>query len=204
MPLVNKRPIGEGFLAVWYRDESTAQLLERLILSSREKSYYDKIAGQPRRRKEWLTWHVMVREFLGEDIRTDYDERKNPLLINHPGHISVSHSNDVVALYYQPARCGVDIEDCGRRFERVSERYISPEEWQLPGASRTNRFQALMWCLKEAAYKYAGQPGLDFLEGIRVTHIDIHASEAAILLSGEQKITLKYEFLQGHCLAYTI
>lgn len=204
MPFLDKQPVGNGFLALWRREESTMQLLDQLVLSPAEQSYYEQIAQQPKRRKEWLIWHILVRECLGNDVFTDYDAQGCPMLMNHPGYISVSHSNDIVALYWQPERCGVDIEDCGRNFARVAKRYISPEEWQLPGASDSNRFQALAWCAKETAYKYAGVAGLDFLRDIRITSIDTEKSELVIELSDGQVIPMKYGFPQGHCIAYTL
>ena len=196
--------MGDGFLAVWRRDESTEQLLSGLVLSPAEQAYYDTIAGHPRRRKEWLTWHMMVREFLGEDVYTDYGPQGEPVLCGHPGAISVSHSADFVVLYYQPERCGVDIEDCGRRFDQAAARYITEEEWQLPGANGNNRFQALMWCLKETAYKYAGRSGLDLLHDIRVTRIVPEHSEALAEIAGRIILRMRYEFLHDHCLTYTL
>jgi len=203
MPILFKRPVGDGFLAVWRREESTEQLLSGIVLSPAEQASYRQIAPYPKRRKEWLTWHRMIRDFLGPEVHADYDAEGRPVLIGHEGHISISHSNDFVVLYYSTGVCGVDIENCGRRFERVSDRYISPEEWMLPGASRNNRFQALMWCLKETAYKYARTQGLDFIRDIRITHIDIHASWTEVRIRGQEPLRLKYEFIQDHCLAYT-
>ncbi|MCD8185972.1 MAG: 4'-phosphopantetheinyl transferase superfamily protein [Rikenellaceae bacterium] len=204
MPLYNKCPVSEGFLALWRREESTEQLLGSLRLLAAELEYYHKIDRQSRRRKEWLTWHRMLRMFLGEEVHTDYDQSGAPILIDHPGYISVSHSTHWVALYYQPFPCGVDIEECGRNFDRVSDRYVASEEWNLPGASRNNRFQAVMWCLKETVYKFAAQPGLDLLRDIRVIALNPDRSRASVRLPNGKIVRLKYEFLQDHCLAYTL
>lgn len=205
MPLLNHIPIGKGFLAVWRREESTAQLLGRVALSPTEQAYYEKIAHQPRRRKEWLTWHGMIREGLGEHVSADYDASGQPVLVGHAGHISVSHTKDLVVLYYQPERCGVDIEEVERNFGRVSGRYISAEEWALPQADREDdRFLALMWCAKETAYKYAGKQGVDLLKDIRVTRIDTARSTVDVSMAGTGRILLKYRFFQQHCLAYTL
>lgn len=205
MPLVCKQPVGEGFVAVWRREESTAQLLDGLTLSESEQAHYEKIKNSPKRRKEWLTWRRMLRELLGADVWADYDAQGAPVLMNHRGYISVSHSQDYVALCWQPeTRCGVDIEDCERNFERVAERYIATEEWLLPGASRTNRFQALVWCAKETAYKFAAQPGLDLIRDICITDIDTHQNQLRIALPARPEIALRYQFLHGQCLVYTL
>jgi phosphopantetheinyl transferase len=203
VPLFKKIAVGEGFLAVWRREESTLQLLDGLTLSPAEQAYYEQIAHQPRRRKEWLTWHRMIREFLGADVSADYDPTGRPILVGHPGFITVSHARDWVALYWQPHPCGVDLEETGRNFDRVQARYISPAERALPEAMPDNRFYALVWCAKESAYKYAGIQGIDFLRDIQILHIDTATSELLVRICDLDPLPLKYLFFQEHCLVYT-
>ena len=203
MPLIRKTDISDGFLALWERDESTDQLLRRITLSEEEQAYYDTISVE-HRRQEWLTWHVMIRELIGPKVLTGYDGVGAPVLKNAPGHVSVSHSGPYVALYYRQERCGLDIENIERKYERVVPRYISPQERNLLKGDPDNRFFALMWSTKEAVYKYAGVRGLDFLDKIRVVAIDIDHALVSVSLSGETSFPLRYEFFKGHCLAYTL
>jgi phosphopantetheinyl transferase len=202
MPLIRHTPVEEGLLALWRLEESTGQLLSGWSLSPAEQAFYETIT-HPRRRNEWLAARRMIRQVLGPDASTDYDEKGRPVLVGRPGHISLSHSDETVALYYSSEPCGVDIERCTRRFDRASERYVSPAERNLPGAD-DNRFLPSMWCLKEAAYKWACTPGLDFIRDIRVEAHDLSAGTARIQLSDGRTILLRYEFFDGHCLAWTL
>lgn len=203
MPLIRKTEIGDGFLALWELEESAAELLGGLVLSADEQAYYERISAEHRRR-EWLAWHRMIRELVGEEVTADYDAAGAPVLTGDEGMISVSHSGPWVALYYRQRPCGVDIERLDRRFDRVAARYISPGEWALQGAESDERFRALMWSTKEAVYKYAGARGLGFLDHIRVTALDTTHALVSVSLRGEPPFPLRYEIRNGYCLVYTL
>lgn len=203
MPLILKKEVDNGFIALWERDESTEQLLHRIILSAEEQSYYQTITAEDRK-KEWLIWHIMIRELIGNDAYTAYDPAGAPVLSNHPGFISISHSRDYVVLYYASKRCGTDIEDCARQYVRVASRIVSEKERKLVEGDPDNRFWALMWCTKEAVYKFAGIAGIDFLKDIEVTGIDIPRSTIYVNLCGQTDLTLRYQFIKGQCLVYTV
>lgn len=203
MALVSKRKVPGGFIAVWMRDESSEQLLQRLELSPEETEYAGRITTE-HRRKEWLTWHVMLRELLGAGVTADYDESGAPVLRNHEGHISISHSGDYVVLYYNRQRCGIDIEDSGRDFGNVRSRVVTDAEAALAIGEPDNRFLSLVWCTKEAVYKYAGIRGLDYLKEIALTAIDIPGGMVTVRIRDEKTIRLRYEFIKGYCLVYTL
>ena len=89
-----------------------------------------------------------------------------PLLQGGP-HISVSHSRThaVVALCAD-APVGVDIETPRAQLARVAPRILSEQELAAYGATPEGLLQA--WTLKEALYKAALTPGLDFRRDIRL------------------------------------
>lgn len=196
MALLEIRTIGEARLALWRLDESVGALLEGLSLSPAEQAYDGRIA-HPRRRREWLAARRLLRAVLGPEVSTDYDPAGRPVLVGGGGHLSFSHTDELVALYHAPEPCGVDIERCDRPFERAAPRFASADERALPGASLP-----LIWCLKEAAYKYAHIPGLDFLRDLRVEALD--PSGARVALGGGRTVALGCEFFAGHCLAWTL
>ncbi len=175
--------------------------LSRLTLTPAEQAYCDAIT-HPSRRAEWLAWHALLRRTLGEGVSADYDDAGAPVLVGHPGRISVAHSRHFVVLYHRAERCGVDIEVLSRDFSRTADRFLSPAERSL-GAS-VDRFEALAWCAKEAVYKYAGRPGLDLLRDIRLVRLDPAAQELHAVLLEKEAVTLQYSFFEDHCLVYTV
>ena len=128
------------------------------------------------RRAERLSWRMMLRRVVGRSVTIKYSSQGAPLLseevvINncHYKYISVSHCRDMVAIMLSQQPCGVDIEQMGRDFGRVSSRYITAEERSL---SDNPRFEAAAWCVKEALYKMAHREGLDFRRDICTTAVD--------------------------------
>ena len=128
------------------------------------------------RRAERLSWRMMLRRVVSRSVAIEYSSQGAPLLseevvINscHYKYISVSHCRDMVAIMLSQQPCGVDIEQMGRDFERVSSRYITAEERRL---SDNPRFEAAVWCAKEALYKMAHSEGLDFRRDICITAVD--------------------------------
>ncbi|MCM1096153.1 MAG: 4'-phosphopantetheinyl transferase superfamily protein, partial [Terasakiella sp.] len=83
-----------------------------------------------------------------------------PVLEGSRLHISISHSARMAAVAIDPARrIGIDIEDLdrGRQIERVAPRVLSAAELE----SYTGRLLEA-WTLKEALYKIADDPGIDW------------------------------------------
>lgn len=128
------------------------------------------------RRAERLSWRMMLRRVVGRSVTIKYSSQGAPLLseevvINncYYKYISVSHCRDMVAIMLSQQPCGVDIEQMGRDFERVSGRYTTAEE---QGLSDSAAFNAVAWCAKEALYKMAHREGLDFRRDICITAVD--------------------------------
>ncbi len=203
MPLLERRETPHGFIAVWETTETTEVLRNALVLSPEETLYFRELSGE-KRRKEWLAWHGMIRHFLGEGITAGYHLTGAPRLLNHSGHISVSHSAPYVTLYYSPhTPCGIDIEDMRRDFSRVARRTVSDAEEVFREQLPEGLFLPLSWCVKEAAYKYAGIPGLDFQRDIRITDIT-HDEHIRVRLREREEIRIGYFLLHHYCLAYTL
>ena len=69
-------------------------------------------------------------------------------------------------------RCAVDIEPETRNFSRAVSRYLTPEEKSLSGDPF---WPGIVWCAKEALYKYSGRRELDFRRDLRVEQVDLAA-----------------------------
>ena len=95
-------------------------------------------------------------------------------------YISISHSRTHAALAVcSGAPVGIDIETQRAQLARVAPRVLSEAEMAVYGVSPEGLLQA--WTLKEALYKAALTPGLDFRRDIRLPlgHEKNEASVAA-------------------------
>ncbi|MDR2937299.1 MAG: 4'-phosphopantetheinyl transferase superfamily protein [Rikenellaceae bacterium] len=204
MPVVEQQHTAGGFWALWRTDETEEYLFGRFSKFTPVAAELQYLSGlrNPRRRCEWLAWHVMVRELLGTKVETAYSSDNTPLLKNHPGHISVSHTGDYVALYYSPLPCGIDLERTARDFSKAAPRFLSVAEKDV--LCNEDPFSlSLVWCAKEAAYKLARRPALDFSADIFLKALDRESRTMLIALSDGTEIPMAYRSLHGLTLVYT-
>lgn len=180
MPLILRQHTDGGELLLWRIDESEEELL-RLVTASDAAS-----AGHftnPVRRAEHLAWRAALRCVV-TDGEVEYDEVGAPRLADGRRFVGVSHSKGYAAVLVAARRCAVDIEVLGRDFSRSASRFVSEQEREF-SASAGERFEALVWCAKECAYKYSGRKELDLLGDIRIVGIDNENIRVAVAGLGD-------------------
>ena len=155
--------------------------------------------GTESRRREALMWRHIVHRELGSDAEIAYNDNGAPVLLNRPEHISVSHSADFVGVIVSEERCAIDIERLDRNFERVAERYIRPDERLL---SQDGRLAAILWCAKEALYKYADERGLDFLRDLKILSLDLEQGKISGQIKDYPPVMMHIEFHSGNAVVY--
>ncbi len=205
MPVVEQRHTADGFWALWRTDETEAALFERFskFAPSAAELHCLSSLKNPRRRCEWLAWHVMVRELLGPEVETTYAPDDAPLLKNHAGHISVSHTGDYVALYHSTKPCGIDLERADRDFSKAAPRFLSSAESEILGGDDPFSL-SLVWCAKEAAYKLARRPSFDFLADMFLKKVDRENQTILVALSDGTEIPMQYRSLHSLTLVHTL
>lgn len=121
-----------------------------------------------RRQRERHTVAALARHAISDSSTVCHTESGAPYIRNIEASISVSHSQFTAALAVgRPGiLLGVDIESAREQLRRVAPRVLSERELQIYGSSMDMLLAA--WTLKEAAYKAAGIPGLDFRLGIEL------------------------------------
>lgn len=184
--LIIEAPWPEGEAAAW----ATAE--ERAAAAA---------FGSERRRREYLTWHALVRRELGRDVHIAYDAVGAPVLENRPEYLSVSHCDGRVAVCLSLRRCAVDIEPVTRNFGRVLSRYMTPEEQAL---ADDPLLPAAVWCAKETLYKYAGRRELDLLHDLRITEADLAAGCLAGRIAGGAPVAMRLLCRDGYLATFIL
>lgn len=159
-------------------------------LSDEERAHASQLAGN--RRREWVAWRAVLREqaerwSLNDSVlRVAYAPSGEPLFEGLEGSISVTHSRKFVALARAwQGRCGIDIEQLGRNFERIEDKYISAAERVLAAADDP-RFRAAVWSAKEAMFKCVGRTGVDFRRDLQITEVDFAGGRVRGTAFGER------------------
>jgi phosphopantetheinyl transferase len=121
----------------------------------------------PRRRIEHLAGRYLL-QHLKEDFPLHHiaaDIHDKPRLPGNQYFFSISHSFPYVAAVISDAEeCGIDIQTWPKRIENIAHMFLGPDEL----LAREPKTLTLAWSAKEAAYKWHGRRGADFIRDLPI------------------------------------
>ena len=126
----------------------------------------------PRRRLEYLAgryllWHLK-NDFPIHQIQKD--DHGKPRLPEDEFHFSISHSFPYIAVLISPDKnCGIDIQCWHPRIQILADKFLSSSEKEF--FQNAPRLLTMAWSIKEAAYKWAGKRGIDFIRDLKIESI---------------------------------
>jgi 4'-phosphopantetheinyl transferase EntD len=147
------------------------------------------------------------------------DTRK-PYLPHEQYHFSISHSGSyAAAIVSRQQRAGIDIELYSPKTALVKDKFLSEGEQSLLEHLLTGNHQpaidctllstkhqlfTLLWCAKEAVYKYWGAGGIDFKKHICIQAVSTTAQQIDVLFTKQDKqLIIHYFLFETLCLAWT-
>lgn len=163
-------------IVLWRPEENETEL--RASMREHFVPYIQELEAirSPRRRIEFLTVRYLIQLFCGENERYSHNEFGAPVLAGDTFRISVSHTENCVALAWHPTlSIGIDVERFSPQILRVGARFLSKKEMAAICKEREQRDLLLAWSTKESAFKLAGHREIDFRKHLQ---IDIAALNA--------------------------
>ena len=97
MPIINKLTDNETVMGVWRMTEPLQELERQYEVPAEEKQTYAGFRND-RRRKEWLTVRILLREIAGPDVHIAYQPSGKPFLIGSDLFISITHTIGYVGI----------------------------------------------------------------------------------------------------------
>lgn len=158
--------------------EPEAELWARLSHPEYLAAKAERLKPGSRRLLEVLASRCALKELIGEERPVVYDEYGAPALADHSQHISISHTQDYVAVIASAdAPVGIDIERRGKRVERVVSHFLTDDERDLlcllsPDEETYQLLLHLAWSAKEAAFKVLGHDYFDLRQLTSVIAVD--------------------------------
>lgn len=158
-------------IALWHLTEDEAALAA--LLTDEERNLLPQEKLSPKRSVEQATARLLI-DSMNEtrDLPLAHTAEGQPYLPGQPGHISISHTRQWVAVAWHPhLSIGIDIERRGSRVERVAARVFTDKEL----SAHTTSLQAhtlwlhLCWSAKEALFKAIPEAAIDFREHLHVS-----------------------------------
>jgi 4'-phosphopantetheinyl transferase len=164
MPLYKEwNPNLHSLAAIWHITESEDFFAKQVMVSGSHIQH-------PKRRIEFLAGRFLLRH-LNKDFPLHSilaDEHDKPQLPNHELHFSISHSYPYVAcIISSESPVGIDIQCWHKSILALQRKFLSPIEQAF--CQNDPQKITLAWTAKEAAYKYQGRRGVEFIEHLPIT-----------------------------------
>lgn len=199
MPLFYQQYINQSTrLAIWKIEEPESFFLLKVPLQRK--------ITHPNKRLQHLAGRYLL-PFLFNDFpykEIEIADTRKPFLPNEEYHFSISHCNTyAAALVSSNCRVGVDIELTTSRLENIKQKFLHADELrflnsQLP--SQQLKLLSVLWCAKEAMYKWYGSGSVDFSDMIRTFPFQLtregQINAAFIKKDLQQNLLLQYKFLE--------
>ena len=151
-------------------------------------------------------------------------DTNKPFLANEEYHFSISHCGEYAAVIISKSRrVGIDLELITPKVDKIKHKFLNEKEVEYIQYSifniqytsdkselRTHNLSliTLLWCCKEAVFKWYGSGGVDFKKNINllINTIDIEKGILKCEFNKEVKIMLdiQFTFFEGLCLAWVV
>ena len=190
MPIVHKIETGKTTILVWEITETIEELLD-LYGNINNTNYTSK-----KRKKEHVISRLMLNKVC-ENGTIIYNEFGAPELDNGK-HLSISHSNELVTVIISETKSGIDIEQISEKTLRIASKFVSEKN-----LIKLNKEKAtLIWCLKEAIYKWHQKGGVDFIKDIIIPEFNLEEHGKVTTYFREKELNLNYLKINNHYLVY--
>jgi len=158
MPLFKEwNPDLHSLAAIWHITEAEAFFAAQIPLTGAHIPH-------AKRRIEFLAGRFLL-QYLNKDFPLHAiipDEHDKPQVPESAFHFSISHSFPYVACVLSTkAAVGIDIQCWHKSILALQHKFLAPAEQQY--CQNNPQKITLAWSSKEAAYKYQGRRGVDFI-----------------------------------------
>lgn len=183
MPVIIKKQMQASVsVCLWQIQETEAFFLENYFFDPQDLLNIKKIKLESKRMEKWACRAALAELIHNNSVLITYTENGQP--ISQFGSISFSHTKDLALVVLSDQQIGVDIEQVTPKIVKLKHKFINQQEMNLFDAE--NPFDVtLIWCAKEAVFKWYENGNLDFSN-----EIVIYKNPLRAILKNEKEIPL--------------
>jgi phosphopantetheinyl transferase len=190
MGILKKIEENNCIISLWEINET----LDALMQLSANRKIPDFI--NEKRKKEHLTSRLLLNK-ISPNTTISYNEFGAPILDNNL-HISISHSKNFVAIIISEQQVGMDIEAISEKALRLAPKFVSEKNRTTLNKEKAN----LIWCLKEAVFKWHQKGKVDFIKDIIIPPFIAEEKGQIKAQFKKKELILNYQKINTHYLAY--
>jgi phosphopantetheinyl transferase len=201
MPIFYQQDIDEGTrLGIWKIEEEES-FFRKEVPSQKDITH-------PHKRLQHLAGRYLLK-YLFPSFPVSLikiADTKKPFLEDEAYHFSISHCDEwAAAIVSKTGRVGVDVELPSFKIDRIKNKFLHEEETTFLNPEFSITQLTLMWCCKEAVFKWWSYGGVDFSEKIRLQPFQLQPSgelNVQFLLGDTGGLKLQYKIFEKFCLAW--
>lgn len=190
MGIIQKYTENNCQISIWELNESLAELLK--LGASFDSSKFK----TEKRKKEFLIIRLLLSE-LYPNQQISYNSSGAPEISNGK-HISISHSKNLFAIIISNKKVGLDIEYISEKPLSLSPKFIKDNIHK----NLTKEKATLIWCCKEAVFKWNQKGSVNFKKNILISPFTIKDKGEIEIRFNKIKQTLYYRKIDKHYLVY--
>ena len=142
----------------WHIKENCNELSNLIADNGMLLAEAEKMFKSEGRQCEWLAVRALLQNTPYKGFGIEYHDNGKPYFANSSKHISISHTQEYVALAVSESPIGIDIESTNRNALSVAKAFLQPHEVEsLAGCGNTAHEALCLWSAKEAAFKLASE-----------------------------------------------
>lgn len=183
MPAILKKQLnGSVSICLWQIQETEPFFLQNYIIDKHDINEIQNLKLESRRLEKWACRAALAELTGDKKISISYTSNGQPISPN--GFISFSHTKDLVLVALSDRPVGIDIELCAPRILKLKHKFMNQQE-MIIFDPENSKDVTLIWCAKEAIFKWYAKGDVDFSNDILITNNPLQA-----LLKNEKEIPL--------------
>ena len=165
---LRKKLDNKAEIAVWQVTETEEELMNITSVPTDELEEIQLFRNESQRRQK-LAVRALINEVFEEKMYLNHHDNGKPYFAGNNRHISISHTNEYVAIAVSDYPIGIDIERADRNAYAVAKSFLTAQEIKVLAKESNPSKEALcLWSAKEAAFKLASE-NITILKEIGIT-----------------------------------
>lgn len=169
MPLKLKiSDVDDTTVIVWETLEEPHFFEQALEIGNEQKQQLE--PKSKKQKLEWLSTRYLIKLYLPDFLLENLTKDKygKPYINNSDKFISISHSHSFASVIISRNVVGIDIQKIHPKIDRISHKFINPEEFEFIEDQDKLTHMHIIWGAKESMYKGYGKKELRFKEHMSV------------------------------------
>lgn len=192
-------------LGIWKIEENLDYFFENYFLTDLEAEQFS-LLNHEKKQIERMAGRLLIKNLLKmKNLNFEgvlNHETGKPYLINLPYEISISHSNEFVAVIISLTNeaVGIDLQQFDEKINIVAPRLFSEDEMKDCADSLLKK--SIYWSAKEALYKIHQLRKLDFKKDLRINSFPLQEKGRFNGFLQDKSFAFYYELWDNYVLVY--